>query len=70
MRKDKTKCRLCQCREINYTTSVTGRPVAHGVCRECFEKMMARRPGAGGYYGRSRSREQQEDIFETKYGRD
>jgi hypothetical protein len=75
MPKDKTKCRICQFREINYTTSVTGLPVAHGLCRECFEKLMARRPGAGGYYGfreinRCRSREKQEDIYATKYGRD
>lgn len=69
MAKDKTKCSDCQLNSIDYETSVTGVPVKHGFCRNCFEKRMARHAGDG--MNRFRSRRPlsaQENTYETKHG--
>ena len=69
MAKDKTKCRECQSRPIEYTTSITGATLKHGVCRDCYERRASRVPGNGGNFGRNgRTTEMKENTYETKYG--
>jgi hypothetical protein len=69
MAKDKTKCRECQLRPIEYTTSTTGRNIAHGVCRECYERRAAKSNCGGfGNYRSRRTQDMKEDTYETKHG--
>jgi len=68
--KNKTLCGECQYRPIEYRTSVTGQPVKHGFCQECFERRAARHAGAGHRDNTGRTQEHREDRYETKYGRD
>lgn len=69
MAKDKKLCRECQSRPIDYTTSITGAELKHGICRDCHERRAARRPGTGVRSGgNSRSAEMKENTHETKNG--
>lgn len=71
-KKDRTKCRDCQDRPIEYTHGLSGSPMLHGVCRDCYEQMI-RRSRTGKYHagnGRGRTADHKEATHETKYGRD
>lgn len=67
--KDLSLCRECQSRPIEYTTSITGCKLKHGVCRDCYERRAARNP-RGFHPKPKRNRDQAEDTRETKYGVD
>lgn len=69
MAKDKSKCRECQAAPIEYTTSVTGCKLKHGVCRSCYERRAARHPEWGSKKTR-RTQDMMEKQHETKYGID
>ena len=71
MAKNKNLCWDCQSRLIDYRTSITGVPLKHGLCRECFELQAAKRQGTGGRLNMGgRTQDQKEDTHETKYGID
>ena len=67
MTKDRTKCRECQFSAIEYTTTVTGGIIAHGVCRQCYEKRAARGRHIGGGFS-TRTPDMKENVYETKHG--
>lgn len=69
--KDLNLCGKCQDRPVAYRTTVTGNSMGHGLCRECYERQIAARPGLpDGWRAWSRPRFMQENIAETKYGVD
>lgn len=70
MARNKSLCRECQLRPIEYDTSITGSKVKHGLCRDCYERRAARgQSGAGlALFKSRRTRDMQENTYETKHG--
>lgn len=38
---DKSICWNCRMRPVEYKVSVTGKPLNHGICRDCYESKAA-----------------------------
>ena len=67
---DKSLCKACQSRKIDYATSTTGARLQHGYCRSCYESYAAKHMSGGGSRRDGRTSEMRENQYETKYGRD
>ncbi len=71
--KNKELCNDCQFRKIDYTTSSTGGRLKHGLCRDCYERRVSKTgKGLGALLAmaKSRDKEKEEDVYETKSGYD
>jgi len=61
-------CSKCQLGGIGYKVRPDGRPLKHGICRDCYERDAGSGHTAHGAGPRYRSPEMMEDTHETTYG--
>jgi hypothetical protein len=69
-RKNYSTCRDCKVKPVEYRVSVDGKPVKHGVCRDCYERKVCRSVRGVSKFRQPRDPEMMENTRETKFGID
>lgn len=67
-KKDPKYCGKCQRGRVEYMTTHTGRPLKHGVCRDCHERSAGSGRTSNSGARDFRTEEQKENTYETKFG--